>query len=32
MLLLNAAGKIYMIENELHGDDEEREHMAIWDE
>ena len=27
-ILLDAAGKIYMIEHELHGDDEEREPVA----
>ena len=30
MLLLDAAGKIYMIENEL-GDDIKREPVATWD-
>ena len=31
MLLLDAANKIYIIENELHGDEEEREHVTTWD-
>ena len=31
MILLDAAGKIYMIEHELNRDDEEREPVATWE-